>query len=65
MAVRRRTADGTSAVPVWRGVVILDTHPFMAADVLVSVASLAGVGLGGGLSYLAQITAQRQAGRTE
>jgi hypothetical protein len=37
----------------------------MAADVLVSVASLAGVGLGGGLSYLAQITAQRYAGRTE
>ncbi|GAA4555149.1 hypothetical protein [Planotetraspora kaengkrachanensis] len=37
----------------------------MAADVLVSVASLAGVGLGGGLSYLAQITALRHAGRTE
>ncbi|GAA4582427.1 hypothetical protein GCM10023194_17090 [Planotetraspora phitsanulokensis] len=37
----------------------------MAADVLVSVASLAGVGLGGGLSYLAQITSLRHAGRTE
>jgi hypothetical protein len=37
----------------------------MEAEVLVSVASLAGVGLGGGLSYLTQITAQRQAGRTE
>jgi hypothetical protein len=33
----------------------------MRTEILVSVTSLIGVGLGGGLSYLGQLTAQRQA----
>ena len=37
----------------------------MQAQVWASIASLIGVGLGGGLSYLAQLTTQRQAIRTE
>src|SRR4051794_718046 len=35
----------------------------MRPEILVSVTSLIGVGLGGGLSYLGQFTAQRQAVR--
>lgn len=35
----------------------------MRPEILVSITSLIGVGLGGGLSYLGQLTAQRQAVR--
>ncbi|MGW3201124.1 hypothetical protein ACWDBD_42555 [Streptomyces sp. NPDC001118] len=37
----------------------------MQAQIWASMASLTGVGLGGGLSYLAQLTTQRQALRNE
>jgi hypothetical protein len=37
----------------------------MRPEILVSVTSLAGVGLGGGLSYLGQLTTQRHASRHE
>ncbi|MGW1055239.1 hypothetical protein [Streptomyces sp. NPDC002521] len=44
---------------------IFDTHRGMQAQIWASMASLTGVGLGGGLSYLAQLTTQRQALRNE
>lgn len=44
---------------------IFDTHHGMQAQIWASIASLIGVGLGGGLSYLAQLTTQRQAIRNE
>jgi hypothetical protein len=44
---------------------IFDRHRGMQAQVWASIASLIGVGLGGGLSYLAQLTTQRQALRNE
>ena len=40
-------------------------HPRMQPETLVSLTSLIGVGLGGALSYLAQLTTQRHTHRRE